>query len=102
MLFTVISEISKDLDEKEEVWAKQNLSLGTKSREDIHKWKQKTQFLPEFLSEKTVKAVAKLNSEADEIISEGKIEDVLFYFDKLDSKEKKECLEKILSVLKSE
>lgn len=98
----VINEISKGLDEKEELWAKKNLSLGSKSREDIHKWKQKTKFLPEYLSEKTVKAVEKLNTEADEIISEGKIEDVLFYFEKLDSKEKKECLEKILSVLKSE
>ena len=44
--------------------------------------------------------VEKLNVEADEIISEGKIEDVLFYFDKLDANEKKECLEKIMAALK--
>ena len=36
-----------------------------------------------------------LGKEADEIISEGKIEDVIFYFDKLDDNEKKECLEKL-------
>ena len=36
-----------------------------------------------------------LDKEADNIISEGKIEDVIFYFDKLDETEKKECLEKL-------
>lgn len=38
-----------------------------------------------------MKIVESLDKEADEIISDGKIEDVLFYFNKLD--EKKECLE---------
>lgn len=95
----VIDDISKHLDEKEEEWKKQNLSLGSKSREDIHRWKQKTQFLPEYLSDETVEAINKLNVEVDELISEGKIEDVLFYFEKLNLEEKKECLEKIISVI---
>lgn len=96
----VIGDIAKSLDEKEAEWKSQHLSLGTKSREEIHRWKQKTQFLPEYLSDSTVKDVERLNVEADEIISEGKIEDVLFYFEKLDEQEKKECLEKIMAALK--
>ena len=36
-----------------------------------------------------------LDHEADEIISEGKIEDVIFYFDKLDDNEKRECIQKL-------
>ena len=91
----VISEILKVLDDREEQWKQENLSLGDKSRANVHKWKERTQFLPEYLSDETVKKVEVLGKEADEIISEGKIEDVIFYFDKLDDNEKKECLEKL-------
>ena len=91
----VIAEIQRTLDEKEEKWKSENLSLGNKSRLNVHKWKEKTQYLPEYLSEDTVKKVDELSKEADGIISEGKIEDVIFYFEKLDENEKKECLEKL-------
>ena len=47
------------------------------------------------MSYETVIKVKELDKEADNIISEGKIEDVIFYFDKLDETEKKECLEKL-------
>ena len=40
-----------------------------------------------------------VDKEADEIISESKIEDVIFYFDKLDDNEKKECIRKLQSRL---
>ena len=91
----VVDEIIKTLDEKEEHWKQENLSLGDKSRANVHKWKDKTQYLPDFLSEETVNQVSVLSKEADEIIREGRIEDVIFYFEKLDTDEKKECLEKL-------
>lgn len=99
ILEEVISEISKSLDEKEETWKAQNLSLGDKSRESVHKWKQKTEFLPEYLSEDTIEKVNVLGKEADNIISEGKLEDVIFYFNKLSVEEKKECIEKLSSLI---
>lgn len=40
-----------------------------------------------------------LDQEADEIIKESKIEDVIFYFDKLDETEKRECIQKLQSRL---
>ena len=98
----VIKENASKLDQKEEDWKKANLSLGKKTREEIHRWKQKTQFLPEFLSEETISQVSVLNKEADELISEGKIEDVIFYFEKLDAKERKNCLNKIKKLTESE
>lgn len=52
--------------------------LGDKSRTSVHKWKEKTQYLPEYLSESTLVEVKKLAKEAEEIISEGKIDDVVF------------------------
>ena len=96
----VISEIEKTLNDKEEKWKGDNLTLGTKSRKDIHIWKERTKFLPDYLSDDTLAKVKELDSEADEIISEGKIEDVIFYFDKLNDKEQKECLEKLSSRVK--
>lgn len=95
----VILEIQKALDQKEEEWKKTHLSLGDKTRANVHKWKEKTQYLPEFLSVDTVNKVKELSKEADEIISIGKIEDVIFYFEKLDDDEKKNCINKLQGLL---
>lgn len=95
----IINTILKEIDKKEERWKKENLSLGDKSRVNVHKWKEKTQYLPEYLSEDTVKKVNELTKEADVIISEGKIEDVIFYFEKLNDKEKQECMEKLNAMI---
>lgn len=95
----VIAEIMKSLDEKEASWKQINLSLGDKSRASVHKWKEKTKYLPEYLSEGTLVEVKKLANEAEEIISEGKIDDVVFYFEKLDASEKKDCLNKLMKMV---
>lgn len=98
ILKDVIEEIAKELDTKEQRWKQTNLTLGDKSRTNVHKWKEKIKILPEFLSKDTIAEVQKLEKEADEIISEGKIEDVLFYFEKLDSGERKLCINKLLAI----
>lgn len=95
ILEEVITKISNSLDEKENKWKEKNLSLGDKSRESIHKWKEKIKFLPEYLSDETKQKINILNKEADELISNSKIEDVLFYFDKLNVNEKKTCIDKM-------
>lgn len=99
ILKEVISDIEKELDEKEQRWIAKELTLGDKSRKAVHHWKEKSQFLPEYLSEDTIAKAKKLDQEADELISEGKIEDVIFYFDKLDDAEKLECIQKLQSRL---
>lgn len=95
ILSEVIVGVSKKLDEKEDHWKKVNLTLGNKKRENVHRWKENIKFLPEYLSEKTRQEIKVIDIEADEIIKEGKIEDVVFYFDKLDREEKLECLKKL-------
>lgn len=92
ILEEVICEISKALDTKENEWKEHNLSLGDKSRASVHRWKEKTEFLPEYLSEDTLRMVRDIGIEADNIISEGKMEDVIFYFEKLDDSERKKCI----------
>lgn len=95
----IISDIEKALEEKEKRWISDELTLGDKSRNAIHHWKEKLKILPEFLSEETIEMVKRLDQEADEIIKESKIEDVIFYFDKLDEAEKRECIQKLQSRL---
>jgi hypothetical protein len=95
----VVKEVSAELDKKEERWKADNLSLGDKSRNTVHKWREKTEFLPEFLSKSTLEQVHILSKEADKIISEGKIEDVIYYFEKLDNAEKQECVSKLNSLI---
>lgn len=95
----VITEMMNSLDEKENKWKQANLSLGDKSRANVHKWKERTKYLPEYLSAETLNEVTCLSKEADDIISDGKIEDVIFYFDKLDIREKRECLLKLKSMI---
>lgn len=95
----VIEKIEASLDEKEEKWKKENLSLGDKSRANVHKWKENIAYLPEYLSEVTLTEIKKLDKEAEEIIREGKIDDVVFYFEKLDNAEKKDCLDKLTKLV---
>ena len=40
-----------------------------------------------------MKAITDLDIEADQLISDGKIEDVVFYYERLNNDEKKKCLE---------
>lgn len=95
----VIEKIEASLDEKEEKWKKENLSLGDKSRANVHKWKENTKYLPEYLSKSTLIEIEKLDKEAEAIIREGKIDDVVFYFEKLDNTEKKDCLNKLTKLV---
>ncbi|SFC69995.1 hypothetical protein [Butyrivibrio sp. YAB3001] len=99
MIDAAIDEAEKSMDKKEDEWAKKYLSLGDKSRESVYKWKDATKFLPDYLSKKTKTKYKKLAEEAEAIISEGRIDDVLIQFEKLSDKEKKECLSKLEALL---
>jgi len=99
ILDEVIKAIEERLEAKEKEWTEKNLTLGDKSRESVHKWKERTRYLPEFLSEKTAKEIKNIDEEANEIVKEGKIEDVIFYFDKLDKDEKEDCIRKLKELL---
>lgn len=99
ILNEVIKVVAEKIDQKEEDWRKANLSLGDKKRASVHRWKEKTKYLPEYLSEKTYEEIKKIDAEADELIKVGKIEDVVFYFEKLNRMEKKECIAKLQDLI---
>ena len=93
----VIAEIDQKLKTKENQWRNRHLSLGDRSRKSVHTWKAAIEVLPDYLSEDTLSEIALLDKEADELIKDGKIEDVLIYFEKLNDDEKSECIVKLCS-----
>ncbi len=94
---TVISDsiamARRKMDNRDEQWRVLNVTLGNKSRQEVYAWKQRIKELPPYLSDKTMKAITDLDIEADQLISDGKIEDVVFYYERLNNDEKKKCLE---------
>ena len=99
ILEQIIGEVEKKFDHLEEDWVALNLTLGDKSRSDVYRWKKHIEYLPEYLSESALTKIKALDKEADEILSEGKIEDVLHYFTLLDENEKKKCFEQLKALI---
>lgn len=91
-----IHRASNQLDEKENQWRSSYLTLLGKTRPKIHVWEEQTALLSEYLSARTVEEYKKLKTEADEMFEVGRIEDVIYYFDKLQKDEKLECLKKLM------
>ena len=92
VLEDVISSAENAIDTKDHVWRTQYLTLGNQTREEIHIWKDNTRILPAFLKQETIEAVEKMKVEADQIVSKAMIEDVVFYFKKLNPEERTRCL----------
>lgn len=92
----VTKQIAKRLDEQEKNWRSSYLSIDGKSRAEIHVWEERTAILPGYLSEQSISDYKKVKAKADKTIKEGKIEDVVYYFDKLQDDEKHECLKLLL------
>lgn len=87
-----ITNTADCMDRKDSLWCTENLTLGKKTRQDVYEWKDRIKVLPKYLSDNTKQAIALMDKEAETIISDGKIEDVLQFFKKLSISEKKKCL----------
>lgn len=83
----------REMDENDKKWRNRYATLGSKTRQEIHSWKRRLDDLPAYLSDETNAAIKALDAEADKLISDGKIEDVIIYFKRLDNDEKGRCLE---------
>lgn len=84
-----------ECDAKEKSWKEKYLSLGDKSQNSIYKFKSNIAMLPNYLTEETLQEISKLDKEADQIIRIGKIDNVIYYFEKLSADEQVECLKKL-------
>ena len=89
--------VTGEINTKDATWRSHYLTLGDKSRETIHTWRENTRVLPAYLTDETVLAVENLRTEADNLISKAMIDDVLFYFKKLNSEERIRCLNLLTS-----
>lgn len=100
-VFTVLEDeiriVTEEINAKDAAWRSRYLTLGDKSREAIHTWRENTCVLPAFLTDETVSAVEVLRTEADSLISKAMIDDVVFYFRKLNAEERVRCLNLLTS-----
>lgn len=90
-----IMAFQNEINEKERIWIEKNLNLGDGSRMAIYKWKDRIINLPLYLSKGTRQRVQELDLKAEEVLSVGRIEDVIICFERLTMVEKKICLDMI-------
>ena len=85
-----IRDIETKFVEKENQWSARYLNLTEKTRDELLSWMAQTEVLPEYLSDVTRKKYFELRTVAEKKLSDGRIEDVLFYYKKLTEEEKTE------------
>lgn len=93
-----IDDVRSEQDSKEQNWKENHLNLGDRSRETIHRWKESVRIIPHYVSAETIEMVDDLQLEAEDIISQAMIDDVVFYFQKLDKSEKTACIDRLLKI----
>lgn len=99
ILESVNDEVMQKFTEMENDWKEQYLTLDDNDREAVHRWLDDTSYLPDYLSEETKEQYSILKKKADVAVSQGKIEDVKFYFKKLSNSEKQQCLDELKKMI---
>ena len=92
----VVSIAKHKMDDLDLQWRRAHATLGDKTRQTILSWKTQVEVLPGFVSDETKEEIRLLEKEADRLISDGRIEDVIYYFERLNSSEQKRCLDLLL------
>lgn len=90
------------MDEKDQNWEQKYLQIDLDDRNLILKWNEDTKILPVYLKEKTIKEFNKLKAEVDIKLSSFKIEDIVYYFKKLNNSEQISCLKTLTECLNME
>ena len=85
-----IEDIAAKFKEKELQWSTRYLSLDNKTRDELLSWLDQTKVLPEYLSESSKNKYSDLRKVAEKKLSDGRLEDVLFYYKKLNAEEQAE------------
>jgi hypothetical protein len=92
--------IEGTLNEKANKWEYQyiNSFSGNLKREEILSWKENTTLLPDYLTKEIIDKYNLIKKKVDVILTEAKIEDIVFLFAKLSKPERKTCLTKIENI----
>ena len=98
---TIINNKKCKFDEKENVWMKKYSNIDGLSRNQLLNWFDETQDCPKYLEKKNYDKIEALRIRVSDILSKGKIDDVIFYFYKLTTEEKRKCIDEINKIMKS-
>ena len=89
---TIISEKNVQYDKQEEEWIDKYSDVKNLSRQELLECLEKTKNYPNYLSEKSIITLNNLRNIVLLKVKTSKIDDVVYYFSKLDYIERKECL----------
>lgn len=99
----IINELIKNeeyiLNQKSDLWKSKYLNIDNKSRQEILIWLKKVEIIPEYVETKVVEECNVLIEKAKQIISDGNIDDILYYFNNLKENEKLICFNKIKELI---
>ena len=97
----VAESIAESLDFRDNEWKKRFLDNQTDNRSSMLAWVDNTRVIPKYLSQNTYEMYLVRKKYVDEQLSKAKIDDVLYSFNKLGEKEREECFDKIVELLKN-
>ena len=81
------------MDNLETNWKDRYLALPCGDRNALLTWMDRTRVLPVFLSEKTIEEYLELKKKVSQMLSQAKIDDVVFSFKNLNHQEQLDCLD---------
>lgn len=98
---SIVDNKEENFDILEEKWIEKNLDIEGYSRYEILNWLEKTKNAPGFLTDESVEKLNKVRKEAEKLVSKGKVDDVVHYFEKLELSEMEECLKLLENIIKN-
>ncbi len=93
-------DIMRNFDQAEKKWVDKNVTLGNGTVEDALKFESNVEYPPEYLSDQVVAQIDKMKKQANQIISEGRIEEVKIRFEQLSSEDQKKCLGILIGLMR--
>ena len=94
-----INGVEDQMNRNEEIWKKNYLVIPEKTHAKLLWWKEKVQIVPEYLSDDSIKELDKMKEDVEIQLSQFRIEEILHCFNKLTDVEKKECVEKLKTLI---
>ena len=96
-VITIINDIwallKNEQSEMDKKWSLSYLNIDGMDRPQMHQWLERVAIPPAYLSPETLSKLALLKEKILQSVKDGQIEDVLYYFNKLDPESKIQCLE---------
>ncbi|WMJ22918.1 hypothetical protein RBG61_13135 [Paludicola sp. MB14-C6] len=100
ILKSIADTCVNNMNVKENDWCQKFISTINENvnRQDALKWIDNTMSLPTYLTESSIEKYTHTKKQIDKILSEANIDDVIFYYQKLNQYEREKCVARIMEI----